>query len=449
MIKETLTALLIDDDPEFAEDFGLLLPPTIKCRVAASVPEADRYLADHEVDVVFLDIDLGRGDDGLRYLETIKETNPYLPVIMISADRGIETVVRAMQMGASDYVGKSPHLDELKISINRAIEVNRFRRQYDLLESELNRLTGRMIGQSDAMAFIKRKIKRLAAVASNVLITGASGTGKELAARSLHRLSPRSEGPFLAINCPALSRELIESELFGHEKGAFTGAETRRIGKFEQVGEGTLFLDEITEIPPDVQAKLLRVLQEREFERVGGNRLIPFNGRILASTNRDPEEAVSDGSLRNDLYYRLMVTHLHIPPLADRRDDIPLLVEYFVRVKSLEMKKKPPRVSREAMQQLCAYDWPGNVRELGNCIENAIVHCDSDTLEVADLSRCTMNGAFSGTYEEAKKKFLADFQRHFIKAAIKRNDGNLSRTAEGIGVTRQGLAKMMKACGLD
>lgn len=444
-----LNALLIDDDPDFIADFRILLPEHITCLTAQSVAEADRCLQDHDVDVVFLDIDLGAGGDGLAYLTRLKTDNPYLPVIMITADQKVASVVKAMQSGASDYVSKSPDLNVLKMAVNRSIEAGHLRRRYDLLESELKGLIGRMVGESDVIRQIKAEMMRLASVTSNVLITGQSGTGKELVARGIHRLSPNREEPFIAVNCPALSRELIESELFGHERGAFTGAAARRIGKFEQAGQGTIFLDEITEIPPEVQAKLLRVLQEREFERVGGNRLIPLKARVLASTNRNIDEALASGEIREDLLYRLDVTRIHLPPLSERCDDIPLLVDYFLGVKAADMKKPVPRISPEAMRLMCAYDWPSNVRGLSNCIENAIVHSDRDILEPADFERCGVIGDLSfGSYEDAKAHFLSNFQRTFITGMLRKNKGNFTNTARDMGVTRQGLMKMMKSCGL-
>ena len=448
MKTSALNVLLVDDDPDFIGDFRMLLPGEYNCRAVRTIDEADGFLSGNEVDCVFLDIELGEGANGLSYLRRLKADNPYLPVIMISADQGIQTVVKAMQLGASDFVGKSPNLDQLKISIARAIEENRFRRRYDILESELDDLTGELIGESESMRSIKEEMIKLADAPSNVLITGRSGTGKELVARGIHRLSSHKGRLFLAINCPALSQELIESELFGHEKGAFTGAEGRRIGKFEQVGEGTLFLDEITEIPVGVQAKLLRVLQEREFERVGGNHLIPFKGRILASTNRDPDQAVVDGKLREDLLYRLNVTRIHLPPLSERRDDIPLLFDYFVRVKSREMKKPVPNIEDDVPRMLGSYHWPGNVRELINCIENAIVHSDKEVLNVSDFSRCIMTSGVLGTYEETKKQVLDEFQHNYINAMLQKNKGNITKAAEEMNVTRQGLLKMMKNCGL-
>jgi len=448
MTDDSLSILLVDDDPDFIGDFKMLLSSRIQCSAVTTVEQAEAFLAENVVDVVFLDIELGEGGDGLTYLNQLKSENPFLPVIMISADQDINTVVRAMQSGASDYVGKSPQLDQLKISIARAINQNRFRRQYELMRMELNQLTGEMIGESKAMNGIRNQIKKLAEASSNVLITGRSGTGKELVARGIHRLSPRRDHVFVAVNCPALSRELVESELFGHEKGSFTGALGRRIGKFEQVGEGTLFLDEITEIPMEVQSKLLRVLQEREFERVGGSYLIPFKGRILASSNRDINQAVTDGKLREDLLYRLNVTGINLPPLSDRRDDIPLLADYFVRAQAKEMKRTPPEISSEAMNILCSHDWPGNIRELSNCIENVMVHADGDILDAGDFNRCLINTHLTGTYEEAKKKFMADFQRNYISVMLKRYNGSLTKAAEAMGISRQGLLKMMKACGL-
>jgi len=448
MNEQSLHALLVDDDPEFVEDFKILLPSDLSCSSVTTIEEADRLLNESEVDVMFLDIDLGKGKDGLEYLRKLKQDHPYLPVIMITGDRNVSTVVRAMQLGASYYVGKSPDLNGLKMAVNRAIDESRLRQKYALLESEVKSLVGELIGESDSMRRVKSEMKQLANVTSNVLITGQSGTGKELVARGIHRLSPVHSHPFLAVNCPALSRELVESELFGHERGAFTGAALRRIGKFELVGSGTLFLDEITEIPNDVQAKLLRVIQEREFERVGGNLILRFRGRLLASTNRDPDQAVADGKLRDDLYYRLNVTRIHLPPLAERRDDIPLLAEHFLRLRAREMKIPIPKMGDDVIRTLCSYDWPGNVRELANCIENALVHCEKYSITVNDLERCLLPDHYTDTYDKAKKRFLERFQRQYLKAALKRNHGNLTKTAEEIGVTRQGLAKMLKSCDL-
>ncbi|NMC44752.1 MAG: sigma-54-dependent Fis family transcriptional regulator [candidate division Zixibacteria bacterium] len=441
--------LLIDDDQEFINDFRILLPSHIRCDAVQSVGEAHRFLQEHEVDALFLDVDLGSGGNGIVFLKQVKAEWPYLPVIMISGNQDITMVVAAMRVGASGYVGKNPDLAKLKISIEQAIAENQLRWRYDLLESEIDQLKGELVGNSAAMQAVRQQMARLATVNSTVLITGQSGTGKELAARGIHRLSTLGRQPFISVNCAALSHELIESELFGHEQGAFTGAVRRRIGKFEMADTGTLFLDEITEIPLDIQAKLLRVLQEREFERVGGNRLIGFHGRVLASTNRDLDQAVAAQRLREDLLYRLNVTRLHLPPLAEHREDIPELVQHFVRLKAREMKKTLPEISPPAMNLLQSYHWPGNVRELSNAVESAIVHAEGDILEPADFSSVPTENPPPGTWEEAKRANEIQFQREYVSAVLARNNGNVAQAAREIGVTRQGLLKMMKRCGLS
>lgn len=449
MDEHPLNVLVVDDDHDFANDFKLLLPSNMQFGVTYSAKDAMIFLATHDIDVVFLDIDLGSGSDGMDLLSKIKEEWPYLVVVMITADQRVNSVVKAMQLGASDYVGKDPDLGKLKLSIDRAISQARLQQRYDLLAKELRDRVGDLIGESDAIRNVREEMARLSQVSSNVLITGESGTGKELVARGIHRLSPHRNQPFLAVNCAALSKELIESELFGHEKGSFTGAHSRRIGKFELVGEGTLFLDEITEIPPELQAKLLRVLQEREFERVGGNSLIPFQGRLLTSSNRGINQVVKDGSLREDLYYRVNVSHLHLPTLAERKEDIPILVNYFVDVKSLDMKKPVRGVSQKALQLLSSYHWPGNVRELINLVEDAVAHCDKGLLQPSHFGRLLVSGLeMFDSYDEAKKYFLLKFQHDYISAGLARNKGNVSRTAEEMGLSRGGLIKMIQSCGL-
>ncbi|MCP4568784.1 MAG: sigma-54-dependent Fis family transcriptional regulator [FCB group bacterium] len=449
MMGNNLQALLVDDDLEFADDFRKLMPDGMSCDAVTNTANADHYLLTRSTEIVFLDINLGEGEDGLDYLGRLRSEWPYLPVIMVTGNQEVGTVVKAMRLGAADFVGKSPDLEKLKITVDRAIAGTRLQKRCDLLESELDDIKGRLVGESASLLKIKAEMKSLGEVASTVLITGQSGTGKELVARGIHRMSEGRRALFVAVNCAALSRELIESELFGHEKGAFTGAVGRRIGKFELTGTGTLFLDEITEIPVDVQAKLLRVLQEREFERVGGNQLLPFSGRILASSNRDMEKALADGLLRQDLYFRLNVTHIDIPPLAEHTDDIPLLVDYFVKIKALEMKKNVVGVSAESMNMLTAYDWPGNVRELINCLEHAIVHAQREILEPDDLCVLVLDNQSVAGYEDAKKRCLTNFQRKYISSLLRKNNGSIGCTAEEMGVTRQGLAKMMKACGLS
>ncbi|MEZ5360297.1 MAG: sigma-54 dependent transcriptional regulator [Candidatus Zixiibacteriota bacterium] len=449
MDRENIYVLLVDDDPDFVADFKLLLPEGLICDAVSTAAEAYEYVQNNDVNVAFLDIDLGPGEDGLQLLQRFKMEFSYLPVIMITADDSTSTIVRAMQMGASDYIGKSPNLDKLKISIEQATRRNDLQQRLDFVESELDSKIGNLIGDSEPMRKIKREISNLSNVPSTVFITGKSGTGKELVAREIHRLSKRKNEPFIAVNCAALSHNLLESELFGHEKGAFTDAHSRRIGKFELTGNGTLFLDEITEIRPNLQSKLLRVLQEREFERVGGNRIIKFHGRILASSNRNISEAVKNNELREDLLYRLQVVHIELPPLSDRRDDIPLLAHYFLHILAKEMKKNVTGISDNAMALLCAYQWPGNVRDLKNSIERAIVNATNPTLDESDFSQIYIDHSVPQSYEEAKKDVLRRFQRSYITGILAKCDGNISQAAEQMGLSRQGLRKIMDECDLN
>lgn len=450
MSNKRTTILIVDDDAEFVSDFELLLPEKVHCLAAMSPENAEKALSETEFDAVFLDIDLKSETDGIALLESIKKAYPSLPVVMISSDHTISMVVEAMQRGASDYIGKTPDMTRLRMMIDRLLSERSLRGRLDILESEMEALIGEMIGESEQMRAVKSEMKRLAEVNSNVLITGESGTGKELVARGIHKLGTQKDSPFVAVNCAALSKDLFESELFGHEKGAFTGALSRRRGKFELVESGTLFLDEVTEIPVNLQAKLLRVLQEREFERIGGNDLIPFEGRLLASSNRDIRKSIEEGEFRDDLYYRLNVTSIHLPPLSERQEDIPLLADHFVNLKANEIKKPISGISDEAMNLLTSYDWPGNVRELVNCIENAVVHCDGDLLQPRHFSQLIVShiGDY-GSYEEAKKQHLSRFQRDYISRVLKKNRGNVSQTAKDMGVSRQGLIKMMESCGIQ
>lgn len=449
MVREKIFVLLVDDDPDFVADFKLLLPDGMECESVATAAEAYEYIQINDVTVVFLDIDLGPGEDGLQLLQCLKTEFSYLPIIMITADDSTNTIVRAIQLGASDYIGKSPNLDKLKISIEQATRRNDLQQRLDFVESELDSKIGNMVGNSEPIRKIKREISNLANVSTTVFITGKSGTGKELVAREIHRMSSRKNEPFIAVNCAALTHNLLESELFGHEKGAFTDAQFRRIGKFELTGDGTLFLDEVTEIRPEAQSKLLRVLQEREFERVGGNRVIKFRGRILASSNRDIEEAVKKNELREDLLYRLRVMEIKLPPLADRRDDIPLLADYFVHTLAKEMKKDVTGISDGAMKILCSYSWPGNVRDLKNSIERAIVNAAKPVLDESDFNQLFIDDCLPQTYEEAKKQVLQKFQRSFIPNVLAQCDGNITQAAEQMGLSRQGLRKIMDECDLN
>lgn len=450
MKQTSLHGLIVDDDVDFVEDFKLLLPKWLSLDWAPSSEQARQMVDAVSYDLILLDICLDEEVNGLEFLKELKHEHPYLPVIMVTGVQEVATVVEALHLGASDYIGKHPEIEKLKISVDRALAENRWKQRYDLIAGELHAKIGELVGESPVMQRIKAEMARIASVNSNVLITGESGTGKELVARGIHQLSERSDRPFVAVNCAALSKDLIESELFGHEKGAFTGASSRRNGKFEVCGDGTLLLDEITEVPVQLQAKLLRVLQEREFERLGGNGLMPFEGRLLATTNRNPQSAVQQGFLREDLLYRLDVTSIHLPPLKDRKEDISLLADHFMRRISSEMKKEVEGLSPGARQMLTAFDWPGNVRQLANCIESAIVHLDGPLLEERHFAHIfPITSSSYRSYKDAEQHYLGEFRRNFIGSALRENDWNVSRTADSIGVTRQWLHKMMDALGIS
>jgi len=444
MIKPKI--LIVDDNKEFIGDLTLLLQNDFSCEGALSGEDALSLLQRRNFDAILLDIDLGEGRmDGFQFLKQVHQQLPWLPVVMVSKYETIDTVVKAMKMGASNYVGKKPDLAELKVALQKAMDELRLKRNHQLLIEEIDELKGQLIGESEDLKVIRGKIDKLSRVDSTVLITGETGTGKELVAREIHRNSQRKGRVFIAVNCAAIPKELFESELFGHEKGSFTGAIKRQLGKFELANQGTIFLDEITELDSSIQAKLLRVLQEKAIERVGGSELIPINVRVMAATNRNLADLVQKGQFRDDLYYRLKVTKVHLPPLRERKGDIPLLAKYFAVKKATKLKRPILEISKEAMDLLISYHWPGNIRELENSIENAIVYTEGEILEAHLFSEIlpTNYESFS-SYETAKKAALEKFQKDYVTAILKAEGGNITKAASRMGISRQGLQKMMK-----
>lgn len=441
--------LIIDDNKEFLDDLSLLLENDFNCTGCSSAEVGLKLLDQRSFDAVLLDIELGPGMDGFEFLTKIKKDEVAIPVIMITRDHGISTIVKAIKMGAHGYVGKKPDLAELKLALQGALEEAALRKDNVFLREEIHRLTGELLGDSEAIKEIRNKIDKLSQTDSTVLITGETGTGKELVARQIHKGSARKDKAFVVVNSAAIPRELFESELFGHEKGAFTGALKRKIGKFELADNGTIFLDEIGELDYSVQAKLLRVLQERDFERVGGDESLSVDLRIIAATNKDLNEQVKEGKFRDDLYFRLNVGPIHIPPLRERRQDIPLLAKQFVRRKSEELKKNVEGISSEALDMLVSYDWPGNVRELENLIENAMIYAEGGTLS-KDLFPALLTDFVSfPNYEAAKHNALERFQLEYVSAILRLTDGNITQAAERMGITRQGLQKMIKNLRID
>lgn len=404
--------------------------------------------------------------DGIGVLKEVSELKINTPVILITAFADVKSAVEAMKVGAFDYIAKPFNLDEILIVINRALNISKLKIENVMLKKQLRQkydFKG-LVGNSLVMEQVYGLIEKIADTDSTVLITGESGTGKELIAKILHYNSSRSQGPFVPLNCAAIPRELLESELFGHEKGAFTGAVNMRKGRFELAHNGTLFLDEVGELDPTLQVKLLRILQEREFERVGGIKTIRVDVRVLAATNKDLEKAVAEGKFREDLFYRLNVVPLHLPPLRKRVEDIPLLVEHFVDMFSKKRKREPIRFSHSAMKCLQQYKWPGNVRELENLIERLMILNNSSTVKITDLPEkfCHVAGkehmASEGSHAEAfsydklrlpnagikLNETIEEIERRLIHEALERTGGVRSSAARLLGLNRTTLIEKLK-----
>jgi nitrogen regulation protein NR(I) len=461
--------LIVDDDHHLRRSFDKLLTQEGHTVKTASSGEAALPLArSDEFELIIMDVRLP-GMDGLRTFKAIREIEPLLPVIIMTAFGTTETAIEATKMGAFDYILKPFNIPEMLALIEKAVEAGRFMRSRVELDPVPETGAGEaIIGRSRAMQDVYKAIGRSASTDATVLIRGESGTGKELVARALYQHSARSHKPFLVINCVAIPETLLESELFGYEKGAFTGAVNRRVGRIEQADGGTIFLDEIGDMPFGIQAKILRLLQERSIERLGAREPIPVDVRIIAATNRNLEAALSEGKFREDLYYRLKVVTISLPPLRDREGDIPLLCEYFIRRYSNKMGVQNPGITGEAIEMLCGYSWPGNVRELANAVQKALIFNRGGPVLLEDIARVSaiaqaltaqkpdlpeeairtwirrcLNSreAGSSTFDSAMEQFSA----MLITEALNLNGGNRSRTAKMLGLSRPTLmAKIEK-----
>ena len=379
--------LILDDEKNYLLILEAMLGDAGYAVTPLDDPETGlAFLDESEVDVVITDMKMPKVT-GQQVLEHVKRNYPYIPVIIMTAFGSIEGAVEAMRIGAFDYIAKPFANDELLLTVEKASRFAASQRENMLLRQSLEDRfsTEHIIGRGKAMQRVLEMIAKAAPTRSTVLITGESGTGKELLAKAIHYASPRKNAPFISVNCMALASGVLESELFGHEKGSFTGAVARKRGRFEMAHEGTIFLDEIGELSPELQVKLLRVIQERKFERVGGSDSIEVDIRILAATNRNLSEAVANGSFREDLFYRLNVVHIQTPPLRERREDIPILAAHFLSRYAGENEKKFRGFSPESMDYLTAYEWPGNVRQLQNVVERCVVLAASDIVQVEDL----------------------------------------------------------------
>jgi two-component system response regulator FlrC len=391
------------------------------------------------------------GLDGLQLLERARASLPEMEVLVLTAHGTIETAVQAMKLGAFDYLTKPlSGPAELRLIVQRALERRRLRHRAE--QSGAAAGSPDLIAVDPAMRAVVEQLDRVAGTAATVLLLGESGTGKEVAARALHRRGPRAEGPFVAVNCAAVSPQLIESEMFGHEKGAFTGATERRIGRFELADGGTLFLDEVAELPAELQAKLLRVLQERSFERLGGNRTITVDVRLVAATNRELEREMREGRFREDLYHRLAVFPIRLPPLRERTADIVPLARHVLERLAAELGRPTLTLSPVAEQRLLEHDWPGNVRELGNALERAAILARSDRVEGEHLRLEPAVGGSASTApggEEALHGTLKDLEREAIRRALEATGHHRKRAAERLGIGLRTLYDKIKAYGLD
>ena len=455
--------LIVDDEQAMRLALKALLGKEgYEVETAASGEEAIRALERGSFHVVITDLSMN-GVSGMNVLEHARRVDPDLAVIMITAYGSEKIAVQAMKLGAVDYLPKPFDNDEVRVVVRRVLETVRLKRDHRRL---LEQVQGdfafeQIVGRSPVMRRVFDTIAKVADADVTVLIRGESGTGKELVANALHYRSPRRSQPLIKMNCAALSRELVESELFGHERGAFTGAIARREGKFEAADGGTLFLDEVGDMPLETQAKLLRCLQEREFERVGGNQTLKVDVRVLAATNQDLEAAVKAGRFREDLYYRLRVIELVIPPLAERREDVPLLVDHFLREAAARFARPAKPLTSAALRTCLEHRWKGNVRELRSAVEQALLLAPGPEIDVGDLFReaaapasaiappPSAAGAAGVSFRDAKAAVVESFERDFLLSALRRHGGNISKAAEEIGMYRQNLQQKIRELGIS
>jgi DNA-binding NtrC family response regulator len=442
------TILVVDDDPYIQEALGDRLE-SLGYRVArASDGKQALELIDHQdPQMVFLDIEMP-GMKGLDVLREIRAREKDFPVVMITAYGSVDLAVEAMKEGAYDFIPKPFKANHIALVVEKAMERQRLRREKEVLSEEVDKRYRLVAGNSAKLNAAISGAKKAAGSKSTILLLGESGTGKELFARAIHNWSERKDRPFIAINCVGLSKELLESELFGYEKGAFTGATQLKRGKIEIANGGTVFLDEVGDISEELQAKLLRFLQEREFERVGGTQLIRVDVRIIAATNRNLEAAVKEGRFREDLYYRINVVPIVLPPLRGRKEDVPVLAQFFMQRFSIESKKSFTEISQEALEALGAYDWPGNVRELANVIERAVVLGQPPIIQIEDLSPGIVaaegeidNRPTPVSYHES----VDEYRREVIVSALAQTQGNRAAAARLLGLQRSYLLRLMKA----
>ncbi|MBW2714784.1 MAG: sigma-54-dependent Fis family transcriptional regulator [Deltaproteobacteria bacterium] len=443
--------LVVDDEPGVRESLRMLFKGDCEVATASTVEEAEQFLQGSNPDLILLDLVMpGRG--GLDLLASLADEVDPPPVVVLTATKTVATAVEAMKHGAIDYITKPFEVDALRIKVRKLLERRDLEREVVRLRAEVDgqgRLGG-LVGASPLMRELFQTIRRVANSRATVLIQAESGTGKELVSRAIHDLGDRADRPFVAVNCAAIPEHLIESELFGHERGAFTDARERRIGKFETASSGTLFLDEIGELGISVQAKLLRALQEKQIERLGGSSTISIDVRVIAATNRNLEEDVSKGRFRADLFYRINVVPIELPSLAERREDVRRLAEHFLAAARKAANRGPSKIARDAIASLERYPWPGNVRELENAIERAVALAEGDVLEIGDLPPAIVRAGELETLGDSVRSgklgfeaAVANFEKTLLLEALARADGNQTRAAEQLQITRRSLKLKM------
>ena len=447
------TILVVDDEESICQSLrGILSDEGYEVRTAGSGEDALKAIEEDVPDLVLLDIWLP-GMDGLEALKIIKAETPQVPVIMMSGHGTIETAVKATKLGAFDFIEKPISLEKVVLLVNHALALVRLEEENRILKQKVTSAY-ELIGRSRTILELKEMIRIVAPTNAWILIMGENGTGKELVARSIHYQSKRARRPFIEVNCAAIPEELIESELFGHEKGSFTGATAKKRGKFELAHEGTLFLDEVADMSLKAQAKILRILQEKKFERVGGNKFIDTDVRVLAATNKDLEKEMEAEWFRQDLYYRLNVIPLTIAPLRDRKEDIPILAAQFVNDFCVKEGVEPKAISDDAIEVFMEHSWPGNVRELKNIMERLVIMTQGAEITADDippLSKEVQTGEAMDTiftYNSFRKAKM-EFEKKFIMKKLQENEGNISKTADSIGLERSNLHRKIKTHSLE
>jgi two-component system nitrogen regulation response regulator NtrX len=444
--------LIVDDERAIQRSLrGVLEDEGYRVTAVGSAEEALARLADDAPDLVFLDIWMP-GMDGLEALAEIKRRRRETAVVMISGHGTIETAVKATKLGAYDFVEKPLSLEKTLLVVERTLEHARLEQQHRQLRERVER-GQEIVGKSSVIDELRQQIAVAAPTTGRVLIHGESGAGKELVARAIHARSTRAEGPFVEVNCAAVPEELIESELFGHERGAFTGAVARRRGKFELADGGTLFLDEIGDMSLKTQAKVLRALEEQAFERVGGKETIRVDVRVITASNQNLQELIVAGKFREDLFYRLNVIPIEVPALRKRKEDLPALVEHFIALVSAENGRRPKTMAAEALAYFLTYDWPGNVRELRNMVERLVIMAPRELIGPDDLPPPLRTREEAGTVESAQRdRKLKDareaFERAYILSELREHEWNMTRTAEKLGIERSHLYRKLKAYGI-